>query len=180
MRTRKVDFKSYFSNEAREARRGLVQRRSASRFDGASGEADMAREVDVEHQRREAQVARDERVSRRAMTKFVPAADQLANAQNGDRDAARRLIRHASHSPQAQAEALFALDELKDRAAAEHAAAWRAQNPMAAAQADEKARREAREAEVSAIRRRAQEDGEVTEAAKELRDEPRFFREPPR
>jgi hypothetical protein len=178
MRTRKVDLKTYFSPQARDAR-ALVKRRTMSRFD-ISAERDMATEAEVEQRRREDQAGRDERLRRRALTKFVPAAEVLADAQNGNRDAARRLIRHASHSPQAQAEALFALDELKDRAAAEHAAAWRALNPQAAAQADAKARVAAIEAEANALRQRAQQDGEVTEARKELLNEPRFFRDAPR
>jgi hypothetical protein len=176
MRTRKVDFRTYFSNEAREARRGLVQRRSASRFDGASGEADMARETDIEHRRRDAQIARDQRATRAALTKFVPIADELAKVRGGDSDAARRVARHANHSPNTQAEALCARFGLED----ETDTAIESRQLLEEEAAQAKRQEEAAKWATLDGTPKEQVDDDVTRALRELKEEPRFFHDPRR
>jgi hypothetical protein len=173
-RTRKVDFKTYFGPQARDAR-ALLRRRSASRFD-SSGERDMATEADVDQQRRETQAARDERANRAALTKYVPVADELGKVRGGDSDAARRVARHANHSPNMQAEALCARFGLED----ETATAIESRRILEEEAAQFKRREE--EKRWARIDGKPAEhvDDDVSGAINELKDEPRFFRDAPR
>jgi hypothetical protein len=174
MRTKKVDFRTYFSNEAREAR-ALVRRRSMSRFE-SSGEADMARETDVEQQRRETQAARDERVTRRSLTRWVPASDELAKVRGGDADAGRRLARFANHSPNMQAEALCARFGFED----ETAVAIENQQLLEEEAAHEKRQEEAKQWAKQGGEPAERVDDEVTRALRQLKEEARFFHDPRR
>jgi hypothetical protein len=174
MRTRKVDLKAYWNHEAREARRGLVQRRGVSRFNGSGGEADMATEAEVEQQRREAQAARDERANRRALTKFVPVTEELAKVRIGDTDAARRVARFANHSSNAQAEALCARFGLEDETATAIESRQLLEEEAAHEKRQEEAKQWAKQGGESAER----VDDDVTRALRELKEEPRFFHDP--
>jgi hypothetical protein len=176
MQRRKVDFKSYWSHEARDARRGLVQRRGTSRFDSSGGEADMATEAEVEQQRREAQAARDERANRAALTKYIPLADELAKVRGGDTGAAKRLARFANHSPNMQAESLCARLGLEGETEVSIESRRLLEEEAAQAKRQEEA---ANRAGIDGKQKELVED-EVTRALRELKEEPRFFIDPPR
>lgn len=178
MRTRKVDFKTYFSPEARNAR-ALVKRPSMSRFNSV-GEFDRMTEQEVEEQRRNYQEQRDERANQAALTKYVPADDLLEKARNGDANASRRLIRHNHSSPHAQAEALIALDEIKEQQHRANEEAWRAANPWAAAQEDAKARHEAQAQAARQIAADSARRAREKDAIEEIDRIPRYFIDAPR
>jgi hypothetical protein len=176
MRKVKVDLKAYWNHEAREARRGLVQRRGISRFNGSGGEADMATETEVEQRRLEAQGARDERANRAALTKYVPLADELAKVRDGDTDAGRRLARFANHSPNAQAESLCARMGFDDDNTVEIENRQRLEEEADQFRRQEEAKRWARISGEPAQNEHVDDD--VTRALRELKKEPRFFHDP--